>query len=41
MADLPGNEVMQEWWAYMADLMETLPSNEPVATPLPCVFHLE
>jgi len=25
----------------MADLMETLPSNEPVATPLPCVFHLE
>ena len=41
MADLPGQEVMQEWWAYMADLMETLPSNEPVATPLPCVFHLE
>ena len=41
MDDLPGHAVMREWWAYMADLMETHPGNEPVATPLPCVFHLE
>lgn len=41
MDDLPGHAVMREWWAYMADLMETHPGNEPVATALPCVFHLE
>ena len=41
MDDLPGHAVMREWWAYMADLMETHPGNEPVATLLPCVFHLE
>ena len=41
MAGLPEQAVMQEWWAYMADLMETHPGNEPVATPLSCVFHLE
>jgi L-rhamnose mutarotase len=41
MASLPEHDVMQEWWAYMADLMETHPDNEPVATPLPCVFYLE
>jgi L-rhamnose mutarotase len=41
MAELPGHAVMQGWWAYMADLMETHPGNEPVATPLPCLFHLE
>ena len=33
--------VMQKWWAYMADLMETWPSQEPVAVPLERVFHLE
>jgi L-rhamnose mutarotase len=41
MEDLPKHEAMQEWWAYMADLMETHPGNEPVATPLPCLFYLE
>lgn len=39
MADLPKHPVMQKWWAYMADIMVTLPSNEPVATPLTTVFH--
>jgi L-rhamnose mutarotase len=41
MADLPKEALMQEWWKYMADLMQTHPNNEPVATPLPCMFHLE
>ena len=41
MADLPKHPVMQRWWAYMADIMETRPDNEPVAVPLETVFHME
>ena len=40
MTSLPNHPVMQRWWAHMADIMETHPSNEPVATPLETVFHL-
>jgi len=40
MTRLPNHPVMQRWWAHMADIMETHPSNEPVATPLETVFHL-
>jgi L-rhamnose mutarotase len=40
MADLPNSPVMQRWWAHMADIMETKPDNEPVATPLETVFHM-
>lgn len=40
MDDLPKHPVMQKWWAYMADIMETHPNNEPVATPLTNVFHM-
>jgi len=40
MADLPAHPVMQKWWAYMADIMETKTDNEPVAVPLKMVFHL-
>lgn len=40
MDALPGHEVMQRWWAYMADIMETKPNNEPVAAPLTPVFHM-
>lgn len=38
---LPAQEVMQRWWAYMADIMETHPNNEPVSVPLIEVFHLD
>ncbi|UOR06143.1 L-rhamnose mutarotase [Hymenobacter aerilatus] len=38
--DLPSLPIMQKWWAYMADLMETNPDNSPVVMPLPCVFRL-
>ena len=31
--------IMQRWWAYMADIMETYPNNEPVTAPLDCLFH--
>lgn len=41
MANLPHHPVMQRWWAYMADLMETGPDSEPVAVPLETVFHME
>ncbi len=40
MDDLPGHEVMQRWWAYMADIMETTADNAPVSIPLETVFHL-
>jgi L-rhamnose mutarotase len=40
MADLPSHPVMQKWWAYMADIMETRADNEPVAVPLATVFHM-
>lgn len=41
MADLPSHPVMQKWWAYMADIMETKADNEPVAVPLTTVFHMD
>ncbi|SMX44061.1 L-rhamnose mutarotase [Maliponia aquimaris] len=40
MDDLPNHEVMQRWWAHMADIMETTPDNAPVVTALTPVFHL-
>jgi L-rhamnose mutarotase len=41
MDDLPRHPVMQRWWAHMADIMATTPDNEPIATPLITVFHME
>ena len=41
MASLPRHPVVQKWWAYMADIMETNADNSPVAVDLPCVFHLD
>jgi len=41
MDGLPAHPVMQRWWAYMADIMETRPDNEPAAVPLETVFHME
>jgi L-rhamnose mutarotase len=40
MDALPGHEVMKRWWTFMADLMETHPTNEPVAVPLVPMFHM-
>ncbi|WP_144421117.1 L-rhamnose mutarotase [Ahrensia marina] len=41
MDDLPSHPVMQKWWAYMADIMETNADHSPVATPLLNVFHMD
>ncbi len=37
---LPGQPVMQRWWKYMADIMESNPDNSPVSIPLKEVFYL-
>ncbi len=39
--DLGTNPIVQKWWAYMADIMETNPDNSPISLPLEEVFHLE
>ncbi|HMP93628.1 MAG TPA: L-rhamnose mutarotase [Phnomibacter sp.] len=37
---LPAEPVMQQWWAYMADIMETHDDNSPVSIPLKQVFYM-
>jgi L-rhamnose mutarotase len=37
---LPQQEIMQEWWKYMSDIMETNADNSPLSTPLKEVFYL-
>lgn len=32
--------LMQRWWAYMRDIMDTNADNSPVTVPLQEVFHL-
>ena len=38
--NLPAQAIMQKWWAYMGDIMESNPDNSPVSTPLKEVFYL-
>lgn len=38
--NLPSEPVMQRWWAYMKDIMETNADNSPVSIPLKEVFYL-
>lgn len=39
--DLGQKEIVQRWWSFMADIMDTNPDNSPVSTPLKSVFHLD
>ena len=39
--DLGDNPIIQKWWEYMADIMETNPDNSPVSIPLKEVFHMD
>jgi L-rhamnose mutarotase len=39
--DLGQNPVVQKWWAYMTDIMETNADNSPVSIPLEEVFHMD
>ena len=38
--NLPQQEVMQRWWKYMANVMESNPDHSPVSKPLKEVFYL-
>ena len=40
MDDLPSHPVMQRWWAYMGDIMDTNPDGSPTSTPLVSVFEM-
>ena len=39
--DLGTTEIVQKWWKYMADIMETNPDNSPISIPLEEVFFME
>ena len=41
MGDLPNTEVMQRWWAHMADVMATNAKNEPIAIDLVPMFWMK
>jgi L-rhamnose mutarotase len=38
--ELPSYPVMQQWWLYMGDIMETNSDHSPVRIPLKEVFYL-
>ncbi len=38
--DLPQHPIMQKWWLYMKDIMESNSDNSPVSIPLKEVFYL-
>jgi L-rhamnose mutarotase len=38
--ELPSHPVMQKWWAYMKDIMESNADHSPVSVPLKEVFYL-
>ncbi|MEN0053363.1 MAG: L-rhamnose mutarotase [Mucilaginibacter sp.] len=40
MDALPAHAIMQKWWAYMANVMESNADNSPVSVPLQEVFYL-
>lgn len=40
LSDLPSHPVMQKWWAYMKDIMESNEDNSPVSIPLKEVFYM-
>ena len=39
--DLGSNPIVQRWWKYMADIMETNEDHSPVTIPLKEVFYLK
>jgi L-rhamnose mutarotase len=38
--ELSSNPVMQKWWKFMGDIMETNSDNSPISIPLREVFYL-
>ncbi|MDR3628418.1 MAG: L-rhamnose mutarotase [Ignavibacteriaceae bacterium] len=39
--NLGHNPIVQDWWKYMADIMETNPDNSPISIPLEELFHMD
>jgi L-rhamnose mutarotase len=39
--DLGQTEIVQRWWKFMADIMETNPDNSPISTSLKQVFYMK
>ena len=39
--DLGQTEIVQKWWAFMADVMDTNPDNSPVSIALEEVFYMD
>lgn len=39
--DMGHDPIVQKWWDYMADIMETNPDNSPVTIPLKEVFRMD
>ncbi len=39
--DLGNNPIVQKWWSYMADIMETNQDNSPVSIELDELFYLK
>lgn len=39
--DLGQTEIVQKWWAFMADIMKTNPDNSPVSKSLEELFYME
>lgn len=39
--DLGQTEIVQKWWAFMADIMEVNPNNSPVTKELEEVFYMK
>lgn len=38
---LGSHPLVQRWWAYMSDIMDTQPDLSPVTIPLEQVFHMD
>ncbi|MEN8880306.1 MAG: L-rhamnose mutarotase, partial [Polaribacter sp.] len=38
--DLASNEIVKQWWDFMADVMEVNKDNSPVSIPLEEVFYM-
>jgi L-rhamnose mutarotase len=39
--DLGSTAIVQKWWAYMADIMETNSDNSPISKPMVEVFYMK
>ncbi|MCF7933323.1 MAG: L-rhamnose mutarotase [Spirochaetia bacterium] len=39
--DLGSLPIVQKWWAFMADIMETHEDDSPVSVPLEELFHMD